>query len=150
MPQRKLFDKATLERLKKHPLYSQDGKGDDAVVEARIFNPYGMGVWYLTEYDGDDTLYGYYKDSDNDEDGEYGYVSKSEMENTKVRVFGTSLPLERDQYFKTTTLGKVNNHGTRSTSSNAAASPTVGESNFSGARDESVSGVETSSKAKEG
>ena len=48
MPQRKLFDKKTLNELKKHPLYSQDGKGNKAVAYAKIFNPYGGQTWYLT------------------------------------------------------------------------------------------------------
>lgn len=107
MPQRKLFDKKTLDALKKHPLYSQDGKGDAAVAYARIFNPYGRGAWYITEYDGEDTMYGYYKDSDNSDDGEYGYISKSEMENTRVRIGGVRLPLERDASFKPSKLGSV-------------------------------------------
>lgn len=106
MPQRTLFDKKSLNELKKHPLYSQDGKGGDAVASVKIFNPYGRGTWYITEWDGDDTMYGYYKGSDSDE-GEYGYMSKSEFENTRVRVFGQNMPLERDAYFKPTKLSKI-------------------------------------------
>lgn len=138
MPQHKLFDKRTLGELKKHPLYSQDGKGDDAIVSARIFNPYGAGYWNITEWDGDDTMYGYYQrnghssNPDEDEsygDNEYGYFSKKELENTRVRVGGVQLPLERDSSFKPKRLGdvigrksKVASVGTQSHSTAAKAS----------------------------
>ena len=116
MAQRRLFDKATLNRLKKYPIYSQDGKGDDAIVSARIFNPYGAGYWNITEYDGKDTMYGYYQRDghsttpDEDESygvNEYGYFSKKELENTRVRVYGLPMPLERDSSFKPQRLGDV-------------------------------------------
>lgn len=108
MPQYKLFDKKTLDTLKKHPLYSQDGKGNAAVAYARIFHPMSGATIYLTEYDGDDTFFGYYKDNDGQADdgysqSEYGYFSKSELE--KMRVNG--LPMERDSHFKQATMGAI-------------------------------------------
>lgn len=110
MAQRKLFDNATLKRLKKYPLYSQDGKGDKTVVSAKIFNPYGRGTFYITEWDGDDTMYGYSTMSGRHDDpnNEYGYFSKRELENTRVNVMGVRLPLERDISYSTPkTLGEV-------------------------------------------
>lgn len=111
MPQRKLFDKKTLDTLKKHPLYSQDGKGDEAIAYARIFNPYGRGAWYITEYDGDDTMFGYYRNDDHssngDYDDEYGYFSRRELENARVNVMGARLPLERDAYYEPANMGQV-------------------------------------------
>ncbi len=110
MAQRTLFDKKTLNNLRKYPLYSQDGKGDSAVVSAKIFNPYGRGTWYITEWDGNDTMYGYVSMSGrhDDPDNEYGYVSKRELENLRVNVYGTRLPLERDiSYSKPKTMGEV-------------------------------------------
>lgn len=104
MPQRKLFDQKTLNELKKHPLYSQDGKGNKAVAYAKIFNPYGGQTWYITEWDGDDTFFGYV---DNGQDSELGYMSKKELENARVNVYGTRLPLERDAYYKPTSLEDV-------------------------------------------
>ena len=29
------------------PLYSQDEKGDEAIVYAHYFNPYGIGEWWI-------------------------------------------------------------------------------------------------------
>ena len=36
-------------KLKSFPFYSQDGKGDDAIVVMKFFNPYGLGTWYVLE-----------------------------------------------------------------------------------------------------
>ena len=112
MPQRKLFDQKTLNELKKHPLYSQDGKGNKAVAYAKIFNPYGGQTWYITEWDGDDTFFGYV---DNGQDSELGYMSKKELENARVNVYGTRLPLERDAYYKPTSLGDIKKEISRNT-----------------------------------
>lgn len=31
-------------------LYKQDGKGDDAIVYVKLFDPCGSATWYLTEF----------------------------------------------------------------------------------------------------
>jgi hypothetical protein len=43
------------------PLYSQDGKGMDAIAYVKLFNPCGSESYYLTEYDprGPQEAYGY-------------------------------------------------------------------------------------------
>ena len=92
----KLFDK--------YPLYSQDGKGDDAVVICKFFNPCGDQSWYVLEAgkrdDGDYELYtmftkqgAYY---------EYGYNLLSEFLKLEVPYLGWKMKLERDLYFKGT------------------------------------------------
>ena len=55
---------AELERkFASYPLYSQDGKGLDAEVVVKYFNPFGSGTWLITEgqkqADGDWLLFGY-------------------------------------------------------------------------------------------
>jgi hypothetical protein len=37
-------------RLKDYPPYSQEGR-DDPIVACKLFNAFGSGTWYLTEYD---------------------------------------------------------------------------------------------------
>ena len=37
------------QKLKDYPLYSQDGKGDEAQVVVKYFNPVGAGTWYVLE-----------------------------------------------------------------------------------------------------
>lgn len=80
--------------LKKFPaLYSQDGKPADQVkVVCRIFNPYGSGTWFLTEFDPEQELFfGLCHITD----AELGYVSKQEMEDLRIRGLG----LERDLHW---------------------------------------------------
>lgn len=94
----KLMTKAIEKKFEKFPFYSQDGKGMDAEVLVKFFNPYGSGTGLITEAskqdDGDWMLFGYCHILD----WEWGYLMLSDILNTKVRVFGTELPLERDMY----------------------------------------------------
>ena len=92
----KIFTKAIEKRMEKYPLYSQDGKGEESTVILKVFNPYGSGTWLITEGEkqdnGDWLLYGYC----HIHEWEWGYILLSELVNTRVRVFGCSLPLERE------------------------------------------------------
>ena len=101
----KLITKEVEKLFDKYPLYSQDDKGDEAKVLVKFFNPYGSATWYVLEAsepdeDGDRelfvlaTLFG--------DELEYGYMMLSDILNTRVNVFGHSMPLERDMYFKGT------------------------------------------------
>lgn len=94
----KLWTKEVEEQAKRYPIGSQEGLGMDAHVWLKVFNPYGRGDWYITESekqsDGDWLLYGYCHIFE----GEFGYVMLSELQNTKVNVFGCQLPLERDSH----------------------------------------------------
>ena len=80
---------------------SQDGLGDNAIVYAHYFNPYGIGEWWILEWDGKDEMFGYadlgYP--------ELGYISLSELES--VSVGGMELPIERDLHWQQKTLGQV-------------------------------------------
>ena len=72
-------------------LYVNDGKPKNEVkVVVKYFDPCGSATWYITEYDGQDTMYGYVTGLQEDE---YGYVSYKELCETKTR-FG--LGIERD------------------------------------------------------
>lgn len=59
----KLSTKELVERFKKYPLYSQDGKGMESTVLVKYFNPCGVGTWLITEAEeqenGDWLLFGY-------------------------------------------------------------------------------------------
>lgn len=93
----KLFTKEVIEALDKMPLRSQDGKGKDAKVIVKFFNPYGRGTWLITEAekqsDGSYLLWGYC----NIFEWEWGYITSTEIE--KTTVFGF-LHLERDSSVK--------------------------------------------------
>ena len=81
--------------LSKYPIGSQDGKGMDAEVIVKYFNPCGIGTWLITEgekqEDGSWLLFGYCHLFE----WEWGYVSLSELESIQL-PFG--LTIERELY----------------------------------------------------
>jgi len=83
------------------PLYSQDGKGDEAIVYAHYFNPYGIGEWWILEWDGKDEMFGYADLGF----PELGGIWLSELE--KASIGGMELPIERDLHWQEKTLGEV-------------------------------------------
>jgi len=89
----KLLTEEIIERFKKYPLYSQDGKGMDSVVLVKYFNPCGSGTWIITEAeeqeDGDYLLFGYCHINC----WEWGFLLLSELQDLKL-PFG--LTIERD------------------------------------------------------
>lgn len=108
----KLITKEIEEQFKKYPLYSQDGKGKDAKVIMKLFNPAGAESWYITEgnpiisEDGtkDYEMFGfsYFGVPSN---AEFGYLRLSELENLTLPY---GLKIERDMYLpKGTSLGKA-------------------------------------------
>ena len=86
----KLMTKELEQKLQKYPLYSQDGKGFDAEVVVKFFNPIGAGTWLITEGqkedNGDWLLFGYCLIFE----WEWGYVSLSELESINL-PFGFSI-----------------------------------------------------------
>jgi len=79
-------------------LFAQYPKGsnlENQMVVAKIFNPYGRGVWYLLNSDPEDPDYIWAIVDLFEPD--MGSVSRSELQTVKVPPFG--LGLERDIYF---------------------------------------------------
>ena len=75
-------------------LYSQDGKGEDAIAFVKYFHPYGRGTWLAFEFDGEDLFFG----AVNLGHGwELGYFSLAELED--LRGPGGVQGIERDRYF---------------------------------------------------
>ena len=91
-----LITKEIEEKFSRFPLYSQDGKGLDAEVVVKYFNPAGAGTWLITEgekqEDGSWILFGYCHIFE----WEWGYVSLSELMDYKDQFSG--LGIERDLY----------------------------------------------------
>jgi hypothetical protein len=100
----KLLTKTIEKKLEKHPIRSQDGKGKNAKVIVKFFNPTGSGTWLITEGEkqenGDWLLYGYCHIFE----WEWGYVALSELQNFRGR-FG--LGIERDMYSTMKTVGEM-------------------------------------------
>lgn len=91
-------------RAKLPALYSQEDKGDEAMVYLKLFFPMGRGTWYATEFDGEDTFFGYCVSPLGSDCDELGYFSLSEME---ALVGPMGLKMERDLHFTPSTLGEV-------------------------------------------
>ena len=91
----KLLTKEIEKRLEAFPYGSQDGKGLDAEVVVKFFNPMGAGTWLITEGEkqtyGDWLLYGYCHIFE----WEWGSVMLSELQSVRL-PFGLSI--ERDLY----------------------------------------------------
>ena len=88
-------------KMDRFPLGSQDGKGEDAEILFKVFNPYGSMRWFILEAgpvleDGDRELFGLVTGG---YEPEYGYFMLSDLTQTRVNVLGCRLPLERDLYF---------------------------------------------------
>ena len=81
--------------FEKYPIGSQDGKGMDAEVVVKYFNPCGVGTWLITEggkqENGDWLFFGYCHLFE----WEWGYVTLSELESVRL-PFGLSI--ERELY----------------------------------------------------
>lgn len=81
------------------PLYSQEGKGKDAEVVVKYFNPIGSGTWLITEgekeADGDWLFFGYCHITD----WEWGYVRLSALTSIKLQF---DMKIERDLHAKGT------------------------------------------------
>ncbi len=95
----KLLTNEIVSKFENHPIGSQDGKGLDAEVLVKYFNPCGRGTWLVTEAEreGDDwRLFGYCHIFE----WEWGYLMLSELESLRL-PFG--MTVERDLY----TSGKI-------------------------------------------
>lgn len=114
----KIITKEIEKLAKKYPLYSQDAKGDEAVVFVKFFDPTGSATWYITEMNIEKvvsmgnkqhiegTAFGYVTGLAYDE---LGYVDLNELF-SHVGLFG--LGIERDLHYNgKMTLGEIKRNG---------------------------------------
>lgn len=66
---------------------------EDPVVHVKFFDPCSDWTWYVTEFDGQDLLFGVVYGLER----EWGYFSLRELESVRGRL---GLGIERDIYFK--------------------------------------------------
>lgn len=103
-------------KIEEYPIHSQENQGENAVILFKLFNPYGMGTWYVLEGDkqpdGDYLFFGYVESLINEEFNEYGYFSLEELENLRIPVkingklafYGQ---IERDIGFENIRVGRI-------------------------------------------
>lgn len=98
---KELFTKEIQNKLKRQ--YAKGFKIEDLDVITKVFNPYGLGNWYIISQNpaNDDELFAIVDWFEL----EIGAVSKSELTSVKVPPFG--LPLERDKYFEPINAAKL-------------------------------------------
>ncbi len=86
------------------PLYSQELEGLDAVAHVKFFGG-GRWTWYVTEFSGDDLMFGYVVSGHGPDCDELGYFALSELAGLRFPPFG--LPLERDLHFTPASLREI-------------------------------------------
>jgi hypothetical protein len=91
----KILTKEILDAFTKQG-YCGDKETKDIKIVLKLFNPTGVGTWYLYEKEDDDIYWGFVNLGD-PEMSECGTVSMSELMEFKGR-FG--LGIERDMHFK--------------------------------------------------
>ncbi len=91
----------TNEILRKLPkLYGQEAKGGEAIAQVKFFTPDAQWTWYITEFDGEDIMFGLVEGFEK----ELGYVRLSELKELRGPL---GLPVERDRYFKPKKLSEI-------------------------------------------
>ncbi len=94
--------KLLTEEVKKNlkPLYFYENtEAKDIMVKVKFFHPFSHWTWYVYEFDGVDTFFGFVKGFEN----ELGYFSLSELEATIVH----GLHVEIDLYFEPVSLKEL-------------------------------------------
>lgn len=76
------------------PLYANEGQGEDAIAEIKLFTPWTNWTWYASEYDPEEQLFfGVIVGQER----ELGYFSLEELEGIKGPA---GLKIERDLHWK--------------------------------------------------
>ena len=80
----------------------------DPVVQVKFFSVWSNWTWYVTEFDGDDTLFGLVDGFER----EWGYFNLSELVSIRGPL-GTKA-VERDMNFRPTPVSKLEKRGRNS------------------------------------
>ena len=105
-----LLTKEIREQIPK--LYAQEKEGKNTMTYVKFFLPGSRWAWYVTEFDGKDTFFGYVKSGLDPNFDEYGYFSLEELENLTHdnKEKNLIIAVERDLYFKPQLLTPIIEH----------------------------------------
>lgn len=95
----KLITKALMAKIPE--LYSTENDENELMAWVKLFSPYNGWYWYILEFDGVDTCFGYVMGDFN----EYGYFSLAELTETMFK--GIVPAIERDLGFDPKPLSEV-------------------------------------------
>jgi len=100
-----MINKPTEKQLNKLPkLYTQENIFDP-MVRMKFF--FGGWTWYIIEFDGKDTFFGWVINDSFPDGAELGYVNFNELKSLRVR----GIEVDRDLHFTENVLSEVNkNH----------------------------------------
>ena len=90
-------------REKLPELYANEELGLEAKAQVKFFTPDAGWTWYASEFDGEDTFFGFVIGFE----PELGYFSLSELESVRGPL---GLPIERDLHFEPKTLKELKDH----------------------------------------
>lgn len=94
-------------RRKLPMLNANEGKApEDIKVVVRYFSPFGRGDWYITEWDGEDIMFGLCCI----DVPEFGYVSLKQLEATRLPL---GLKIERSLYWEGTLADAMEMEGVK-------------------------------------
>lgn len=98
-----MWNKPTKAQLAKLPkLYSyQNLSAKEIPINMHLF--FGGSDWYISEYDGEDSLYGYAILNGDLECAEWGYISFEELCSINVKGF----EVDRDLFWKAKKFGEI-------------------------------------------
>lgn len=94
----------TAQLKKKLPALGTQEENPDPMVWAKFFDPCGRLTFFVLEFDGDDTLFGFMVSPLGEDCDELGYSSLAELQAIRTR-FG--LGIERDINFKPVPLSEA-------------------------------------------
>jgi len=94
----KLFTKAVLRTLP--GIGETESQGLEALARVKLFTPDSSWTWYITEFDGEDLLFGLVDGLE----AELGYFRLSELQAVRGAL---GLPIERDRFFEPRPVGEI-------------------------------------------
>ena len=100
----------TKEIIAKLPEMGSQENVKDPICHAKFFNPYGIGRWFIMEYDPETEIAFGYEPLFGDSNDELGSFSMKELQELRVSTFPGLQPtetLERDIHFEPTKLSDI-------------------------------------------
>lgn len=98
-----MWNKPTAEELSRLPrLYATEGTtAADKIIAMHFF--FGGCDWYVAEFDGEDTFFGFVILNDDQRNAEWGYFSLSELDELRCNGF----EVDRDLYWQPLPAGRL-------------------------------------------